>query len=174
MFALWLEPVPWSQFGEAVANKGEMEFQSIEQRISEAQTEEGMAPTASEPMVGATVVAVRSLSTTSAFRKASGTSTAQFATGMLLSGTIQALPKGAALDLIIETEAAHTALKACADIVTGHLDPSKSCWDEGWRRVIDSWQTQCTQAQVRAFQEGGVDSENTPLRMLAHGKPCRQ
>jgi hypothetical protein len=52
VFQLNLEPVPWERFAETVGQKGEVNFQAIEQRASEEQLEDGMAPLASEPVVG--------------------------------------------------------------------------------------------------------------------------
>jgi hypothetical protein len=79
----------------------------------------------------------------------------------------EALPRGASLDLIVETLAVHYALGSCADIVAHNWDMEMYCQHQGWRRVMTSWRDSEIRATIREFQEEGVDSENVPLRGLA-------
>jgi hypothetical protein len=103
----------------------------------------------------------------SAFRWVSTASEAESATAEMLSTVVEALPRGASLDLIVETLAVHQALGSCADIVSHSWDMNLYCQHEGWQRVMTSWKDQEIQGTIREFQEEGADSENVPLPGLA-------
>jgi hypothetical protein len=80
---------------------------------------------------------------------------------------VETLPKGASLDLIIETLDVHHALKAYADLIGHGWDQKYYCTVEEWRSLMGAWQRQCIQAQIREFEEEGQDSDCIKMRMLA-------
>jgi hypothetical protein len=166
MLQLWLEPVLWDHFAEIVEQKGEGQFQAIDQRASEEQVTQSAEPPTADSIVGVTIV-VRSETTISAFREASPVVEAENATADILWTVVEALPKGAILDLIVETTAMYQALKSCADIVSHGWEVDQCCQHLGWRIVMTTWKDQQIQATIREYDEQGVDSENRPLRGLA-------
>jgi hypothetical protein len=56
MLHLGLEPVPWDQFAEATGQKGEYQFQAIEQRATEDNVMGSQKESAPNSLVGATIV----------------------------------------------------------------------------------------------------------------------
>jgi hypothetical protein len=84
-----------------------------------------------------------------------------------LRGVVEALPKGESLDLIVERDEVHQALKSCADIAGRGWDPKVYCALPEWRSLMKARVRQCIQAHVREFQEEGLDSECIKMRMLA-------
>jgi hypothetical protein len=140
--------------------------------LEEQVTQSGESPTCNS-IVGATIV-VRSETVISAFRVPSPVTESESATAALLCSVVKTLPKGAALDLIVETKAMYQALNSCADIVSHGWDIDQYCQHPGWTRAMTLWKDQQIQATIREFDEQGVDSENGPLRGLALRGPFRR
>jgi hypothetical protein len=166
MLQLGLEPVPWEHVADAVGQKGEAQFLAIEQLASEDQVVPDSGQLEPSSLVWATIV-IRSETAISAYRIVSTVLHADNATAEMLSSVVKALPQGASLDLTVETEAMHQALKSCADIMSHGWDPDQYCQHEGWKEVVTVWKDQNLTTTVRVFQEDGEDSENVPFRAQA-------
>jgi hypothetical protein len=127
---------------------------------------ESQEPPTSDSPVGVTIV-VRSETVITAFRGVSPAAIAESVTADALCKVVEALPKGASLDLIVQTAAMYHALDSCADIVRHGWDVDQYCRHEGWKMVMTLWKERQIQATVRAFEEDGQDSENASLSGLA-------
>jgi hypothetical protein len=61
---------------------------------------------------------------------------AESATTEMLSTVVKALPRGAALDLIVETKAMSDALGSCADIMSHEWNMDQYFQHPGWKGVM--------------------------------------
>jgi hypothetical protein len=93
MFRLGLEPVRWEHFAEAVGQKGEGQFQAIEQRASEEQVMQSSEPPTPISVVGVPIV-VRSETVISAFCGVRTIPEAESATTDILCTVVKALQQG--------------------------------------------------------------------------------
>jgi hypothetical protein len=146
MLHLGLEPVPWEHVAEATGQKGESQFQAIEQRVTGKDVLESQEELAPNSLVGATIV-IRSETVVSAFRRVSNALQAESATTEILSTVVKALPQGDALDLIVWKD--------------------QYCQDPGWKGVMTVWKAQKINTAIRMFEEEGEDAESGPFQALA-------
>jgi hypothetical protein len=83
-----------------------------------------------------------------------------------------ALPKGAYLDLIVETPEVHDAIKGCADLLLHGWGQKVYCTVSEWINLMEVWKQKCTQTTVREFEEHGQDSDCIKMRSLAVFEHC--
>jgi hypothetical protein len=110
MLETGLTPIPGDQFGGTVWRKGEKYFKAVEQRRFEEGT---FAPgPGNDVMMGSSIV-VWSATTISALRTDGWADWPAATSGKIISGLYSTLPKGATVDLILETLRNDHGLRGC-------------------------------------------------------------